>query len=680
VAVGIDGVGSGTAAFGYVSRQLDGDPAFTGFRLYGVGTGTPNPVLDEYEIDLPLSSSDPYFLRLVVHDAIAYGYYRADSADEWILVCQSAVSALAASYRCGIFMSGGINGIGVVANGVELDNLNVYAYQAFADTFPLSEILDDVMPRVGLDASEYDNSDATAELIGYMIPSRMPAKNAIDTPLAVFGVDLAEVDGEIRAITTGNASSVTIPEADLGAITEGNDSKETISVQREPDLDIPSRIDFGYVIQGKNFQQGVQSAVRHTKGHVQESQTVNSAITMTDDQARPRAEEMLYRAWLQREAPSFSLGPKYFRYAPGDVATLPIAGENVRCKLVRCDIGLLGEMRVTAVTDDDDVSDQPASGGDSGTDDTTVGGPGDTTLIAWNGNALIDDHADSVGIYMAGMGPEGWLGADVYMSRDGGTTYQFFESLPVPAIIGESFDTLASFDTTGLVDESTLTVIIDQDLTLESVSHMEMLNGSNPFRLGTEVMQFRDAVSLGGGIWELTGLLRGRRGTEIESHIAGESFLMLYPDEVVYKEVGEDLINKTVKLKGVSIGKTLADATAQDVEILGLEYKCYSGCSIEGARDGSNNLTIDWKRRTRLQGYLRDYEDVPLGEETESYEVDIWDGASVVRTITGLSSPTASYSAANQTTDGLTPGDPVTVRIYQIGKYSLRGYVAEATI
>jgi hypothetical protein len=60
--------------------------------------------------------------------------------------------------------------------------------------------------------------------------------------------------------------------------------------------------------------------------------------------------------------------------------------------------------------------------------------------------------------------------------------------------------------------------------------------------------------------------------------------------------------------------------------------------------------------------------------------VDIWDGVSVVRTITGLSSPTASYSAANQTTDGLTPGDPVTVRIYQIGKYSLRGYVAEATI
>ncbi|MCP4034871.1 MAG: hypothetical protein GY734_26980, partial [Herbaspirillum sp.] len=75
----------------------------------------------------------------------------------------------------------------------------------------------------------------------------------------------------------------------------------------------------------------------------------------------------------------------------------------------------------------------------------------------------------------------------------------------------------------------------------------------------------------------------------------------------------------------------------------------------------------------------RDGVDVPTGEDTEAYEVDIMDGSTVKRTIS-IASETASYSAADQTTDGFTPGDVITVNIYQLSAVVGRGFVGVATV
>ena len=50
-----------------------------------------------------------------------------------------------------------------------------------------------------------------------------------------------------------------------------------------------------------------------------------------------------------------------------------------------------------------------------------------------------------------------------------------------------------------------------------------------------------------------------------------------------------------------------------------------------------------------------------------------------LRTIS-VSDTAATYSAANQTTDGLTPGDPVDVIVYQLGDIIRRGAGAAATV
>jgi hypothetical protein len=84
-------------------------------------------------------------------------------------------------------------------------------------------------------------------------------------------------------------------------------------------------------------------------------------------------------------------------------------------------------------------------------------------------------------------------------------------------------------------------------------------------------------------------------------------------------------------------------------------------------------------RRTRLGGDSWETPEVPLGEDTESYEVDILDGASVKRTLTA-STPGAIYSAAAQAADFGSPQPAYSLRVYQLSSSYGRGTPRSATV
>ncbi|WP_270933398.1 hypothetical protein [Falsiroseomonas oryzae] len=107
----------------------------------------------------------------------------------------------------------------------------------------------------------------------------------------------------------------------------------------------------------------------------------------------------------------------------------------------------------------------------------------------------------------------------------------------------------------------------------------------------------------------------------------------------------------------------------------------YAPAHVTGTRDASGNLTITCVRRTRMDGGWADYtREVPLNETAEAYEVEILEGGTVVRTITGLFAPTATYSAADQTTDFGLAQASVPVRVYQLSAIVGRGIAARATL
>lgn len=74
--------------------------------------------------------------------------------------------------------------------------------------------------------------------------------------------------------------------------------------------------------------------------------------------------------------------------------------------------------------------------------------------------------------------------------------------------------------------------------------------------------------------------------------------------------------------------------------------------------------------------------DVPLAEETEAYEVEILDGATVKRLLS-TSAANVVYTSTQQTADWgapLGPGDTFNIRIYQLSALVGRGAPKSVTL
>jgi hypothetical protein len=70
---------------------------------------------------------------------------------------------------------------------------------------------------------------------------------------------------------------------------------------------------------------------------------------------------------------------------------------------------------------------------------------------------------------------------------------------------------------------------------------------------------------------------------------------------------------------------------------------------------------------------------VPLAETSEAYEVEILNGEEVVRTL-AATTPSALYTAAQQTSDFGSTQPSITVRVFQLSEAVGRGFPAEASL
>jgi hypothetical protein len=223
--------------------------------------------------------------------------------------------------------------------------------------------------------------------------------------------------------------------------------------------------------------------------------------------------------------------------------------------------------------------------------------------------------------------------------------------------------------------------------TLESVSEEQMLAGANSCWLGSptgqggEFLSYRDATLIAPHTYRLTGLLRGRRGTEYATatHAGGETFVLLSTQFVGRVDFGPGDWNSARSFKAVSVLQNEADAAPQTFTNTGEGLRPFSPVHVAGTRNGANDLTVTWIRRTRLGVPGLGAGPVPLGETAEAYEVDIMDGPTVKRTIQTIM-PTVTYAAADQVADGFVAGARVTLRVYQMSDVRGRGHPAVATV
>ncbi|MEQ1788839.1 MAG: glycoside hydrolase TIM-barrel-like domain-containing protein [Rickettsiales bacterium] len=541
----------------------------------------------------------------------------------------------------------------------------------------LGQIVADLLKKVGYDSTMYDTSRLTDIVSGFIITNRQSVRSCLEQLATAYFFDCVESDGLLKFIKRGKVSSTTI---DFNELVVQDSSSDALTITRTQELELPRQVDVIYLNRIADYQAGTQSSQRQTVKAVDYA-TVNLPIVLSDQEAKVVADVTLYNAWVGRVNYQFTVPPKYALLEPTDVITVTKDGAAYLMRVNSTKLVRNGVQEITAVAEDVSSYDfyNPAG---TGTPNLQIPASVSATrlelldLPAFPTDAATDAY---LRYGVVGLG-EGWAGSVVYRSDDGGANYALMQALTAQATIGAVLNIIPAGTIYGWDRNTTIDLLLTFGQ-LQSVTDIAVLNGANVCVIGEEIIQFQSATLLDTNKYRLSGLLRGRLGTDwaVASHAAGERFVLL-TNAVARELMASSSWGIGKKFKPVTIGSTLGATTAQDFTYFAKSLKPYAPVHIVGSRSVSGDLTINWKRRTRIGGDWRDGVDVPLSEESERYEVEIMSGATLKRTIIGLTLPTTIYTAAQQVTDFGSAQSSISVRVYQLSAAVGRGYAGIASI
>jgi hypothetical protein len=541
-----------------------------------------------------------------------------------------------------------------------------------------------LLQKAGLTASDYDVTRLTTTVEGFILDNQTTVREAIAILQSAYFFDAVETEGIIRFVPRGGTSAITIDEDKL--LPTGSDGvRQNIEIKRAQELDMPNRVNVDYLSRTKDYNTVTQFSLRQTV-KATEIIGLQLPIVMSDQDAKKIADVALYNAWIGRVTYSFTLPPEYLAVEPSDIITITVNGVNHVMRVISTTMARNGSQEVQATAEDVSTYDFYTPPGEStGSDGQGVAIP-ETELYLLDLPALpYDTGADGVLRAACVALGDSWLGATVYRSTDGGelggNNYSALTGTNSKTVKGTVLNNVGVWTGGNIIDTANTIDVVMIFGELSSVTDLALLNGANAAVIGNEVIQFKTATLTADKRYTLSNLLRGRLGTEadIVTHLAGTDFILL-DGGLSMIPMPASTFGLMRHYKAVTLTDTLANTAEQPYIYTGKTLRPYSPAHIVGVRDGSNNLTISWKRRTRVSGEWRDGVDVPLGEENERYDVQIMNGTTVVRTFSAITTPSVVYSAANQTTDFGSPQSSVAVKVYQLSTVFGRGVAGERTV
>lgn len=247
--------------------------------------------------------------------------------------------------------------------------------------------------------------------------------------------------------------------------------------------------------------------------------------------------------------------------------------------------------------------------------------------LPWDGNS-----ATPVPLILAAASAAspGWSGASVLGDWGEGTLDPIGTSGRERAVLGlaESALPLASpllFDRHGQVTVA----LAGEDLALTGATMRQLAMGTNRALLGEEIIQFAEATPLGGGRWTLSGLWRGRGGTEaaVGGHVAGEAFLLLDGTGLLIDPVS---LRSTPPVALAAIGLADSEPVVAPIGLRGIGSKPLTPVHGRVRATSGGGVSLAWTRRARGAWDWPDEADTPLGEANEAYLVSFGDIAAPV--------------------------------------------------
>ncbi|SEL13262.1 Putative phage tail protein [Sphingomonas palmae] len=425
---------------------------------------------------------------------------------------------------------------------------------------------------------------------------------------------------------------------------------------RAPVERAPARVEVSHYDPARDYQIGVQRAVRGGSGGVEQ---VPLAAALPADAAKGLALSTLLTRERMRETRQIVSDARAVAVAPGDAvrvgdesAVWRVVRSSVEAMRVTVDLVPLGHAPDERVAEAGVVNASP---------DVAIG----RTVIAAFELYPSGEEAwatPRLAIAAAGDGP-GWRQATVEISRDDGATWQMLGATAAPAIMGTVAAPVGRASAT-MIDRAN---VIDVDLlhdgmTLSHADDAQRDRGANLALLGDELIQFARAEQVAPARWRLSLLSRGLNGSAVDVHDAGTRFVLLERDSLLVAGEGAVRLGDRIRVSASEIGDDAGHGEAvgagSETFLDGRSVAPLAPVHLRWNPSADGGARVTWVRRSRL-GWRWGETEAPVGEEGERYRVTV---SSVLgERVEMLVDPAITITAAEVASGG------VRVAVVQVG-------------
>jgi hypothetical protein len=521
-------------------------------------------------------------------------------------------------------------------------------FEIVADDGPLD--MGDVIARLAATADDCDLpvTGQFPTLAGY-IAGR--AGSLADTLAPLLAAADAAIVGSDPLVVSGRGGDVMNLPANSFDARRPPDDRPPDRCRRLAADSQPGCLELAFYDTSRDYQPGLQRA-RRTAAATSAQQSV--AAAMSPVEAKALAVDRLHAAQAGRLRRSLRLPWRHIGLSPGSLVAL--AGESTvwRVREARFEnfiVHLDLERNSSAAPWVAAPSVVPLA--DGGRAFGSMVEPAGETILHVLDLPPVDGAVPAMPrLWIAGAGAAtGWRRANVLLNGEGDTDFRNVGQLDGGTVIGSALTALPAgpswcWDRFSHVD---IEVLADRDW-LEPRSAAAVLGGANLALLGDELVQFAHAEALAPRRFRLSGLLRGRHGTEaaVAQHGSGERFILIDTARMLTVELPLDRLGRGGLAKPAGAGD--ADTKPTPFVLTGNALRPLAPVHLRLRRHGGD-FALSWIRRSRAGFGWLDFVDAPLGEEREIYRVEVrLDGQSVRQA--DVANASFVYTAAQRAADG----------------------------
>ncbi len=510
---------------------------------------------------------------------------------------------------------------------------------------------------------------------GYVIDSIVSVRDMINTLTDAYQFDGFESEGLIKFALRANTKITALDSNDF-AIT--SDEQIGLSLTRGQETDLPRTVKMTFIDEFNDYNDASIDSSRAI-GKSQNVASYSIACVLDQSYARGLADTIIQFAWVEREKGEALFPPSKIKFDPSDGVSISWGSRIYNGRIRQIDTGQHRKVEFTGF-------------------DTSLFNAGNIPQERKVGQ-FNESYGSTIIEYMdlplvTGAEPLPWApriaayqnpwpgGVSVYKSNGSGYTYN--SGVSQFSGMGELQSPLYSGPVDRWDDGNSAWIQFYSNVGLLSITDARVFAGENVLAIKNavtnewEILQFATAVLNATNQYTVSRLLRGQLGSEgamLNPFPIGSRVVFINTALLGILNISADLRNIAQVLRSGPSVYDVANTVYQEGSFTfkGIGLRPYSVSNIKGRKVGTDVL-FDWKRRTRFGGDSWDQAEVPLNEESEKYDIEIMNGAVVVRTAT-VTTNSYTYLAADQVTDFGSAQSSYTIRVYQISGIYGRGQV-----